>query len=386
MKSDRSSPRSRQSADWGLHRSRTLLGWGARALAFVALSATTATSTHAYIQSPSVIVLPEAPTSTHPVRLLVGFITDGFLNEASVSEPEPGRFLVEIETTAPCLLGAPCPFHYEKIDVPLGLLDTGAYSVDVEYEDEVVVSTSFVVGPGEDDSPQLALAPTPATIEDFVTATLALRVEDCGMPLPHLVDVSTSTMAEGTVIDIHLERILSGVPCEIGPTRLASLGVPLGSLPSGSVDVRVVLHTVAAPGVPAAEAGEEQVLVTQQIQVLDGDARTLLADRFEVSASFWEADAQAINAANPVALQRAATRPADSALFSFYDSENWELLVKVLDGCSINGHFWVFAAAATDVGWQVEVVDRHTSEAYAVRQEFQSRQPPVTDIEALPCP
>ncbi len=39
----------------------------------------------------------------------------------------------------------------------------------------------------------------------------------------------------------------------------------------------------------------------------------------------------------------------ESGLFWFFDDDNWEMLVKVLDGCGTNGHFWVFLAAATDV-------------------------------------
>ncbi len=48
---------------------------------------------------------------------------------------------------------------------------------------------------------------------------------------------------------------------------------------------------------------------------------------------------------------------ADSGLFYFFSEDNWEMLVKVLDGCAINGHYWVLAAATTDVGYTLEVRD-----------------------------
>jgi len=39
----------------------------------------------------------------------------------------------------------------------------------------------------------------------------------------------------------------------------------------------------------------------------------------------------------------------DSGLFSFFDPANWEVLVKVLDGCAANGRVWVFVASTTDL-------------------------------------
>ena len=39
----------------------------------------------------------------------------------------------------------------------------------------------------------------------------------------------------------------------------------------------------------------------------------------------------------------------DSGLFYFFDANNIEMLVKVLDGCGVNGYFWVFFAATTNV-------------------------------------
>jgi hypothetical protein len=46
-----------------------------------------------------------------------------------------------------------------------------------------------------------------------------------------------------------------------------------------------------------------------------------------------------------------------SGLFTFFGQDNWELLVKVLDGCAVNGRFWVFLAAATNVEYTVRVED-----------------------------
>ena len=44
--------------------------------------------------------------------------------------------------------------------------------------------------------------------------------------------------------------------------------------------------------------------------------------------------------------------------YYFFDESNPELLVKVLDGCAINGHYWLFASAATDLNVSLRVTRR----------------------------
>ena len=47
----------------------------------------------------------------------------------------------------------------------------------------------------------------------------------------------------------------------------------------------------------------------------------------------------------------------DAALFYFYSADNPELLVKVLDACSYNGHWWVYGSAATDQPYFIRIGD-----------------------------
>lgn len=47
----------------------------------------------------------------------------------------------------------------------------------------------------------------------------------------------------------------------------------------------------------------------------------------------------------------------DSVLMWFFNPANWEILVKVLDGCALNNHYWVFSAAATTVHYRITVFD-----------------------------
>lgn len=52
----------------------------------------------------------------------------------------------------------------------------------------------------------------------------------------------------------------------------------------------------------------------------------------------------------------------ESGLFWFFESENIELVVKVLDGRDINGSYWVFFGALSDVEYWITVRDARTGE------------------------
>lgn len=59
---------------------------------------------------------------------------------------------------------------------------------------------------------------------------------------------------------------------------------------------------------------------------------------------------------------QAEARSDRSGTFWFFSADNTELIVKVLDGRSINGRFWVFYGALTDLQYWVTVVDTVTGE------------------------
>ncbi len=57
---------------------------------------------------------------------------------------------------------------------------------------------------------------------------------------------------------------------------------------------------------------------------------------------------------------RAIQLTNDTGLFWFFGPENLELMVKVLDGTGVNGHFWVFYGALSDVEYTIKVTDTAT--------------------------
>ncbi|HWM89207.1 MAG TPA: fibronectin type III domain-containing protein [Thermoanaerobaculia bacterium] len=77
----------------------------------------------------------------------------------------------------------------------------------------------------------------------------------------------------------------------------------------------------------------------------------------------------------------------DSALLWFFEDDNWEMLVKVLDGCNITNRYWVFFAATTDVQFVLTVTDTQTGKAKTYLNPLGLSADAVTDTGALDvCP
>ena len=108
-----------------------------------------------------------------------------------------------------------------------------------------------------------------------------------------------------------------------------------------------------------------------------GQALCLSQERFSVQVSWTDFSG------NSGSGQVVPFQSADSGLFWFFSADNWEMMVKILDGCPINEHFWVFAAATTDVEYTLTVTDTLTSESKSYSNPLGSAAPALTDTEAL---
>ncbi|MEM8934313.1 MAG: hypothetical protein AAGE94_24180, partial [Acidobacteriota bacterium] len=108
------------------------------------------------------------------------------------------------------------------------------------------------------------------------------------------------------------------------------------------------------------------------------DVLCLRDERFEVSLHFGApADG------TPDIARTVDARSLDSGLFTFFDADNWEVLVKVLDGCGLNDRFWVLAAATTDQAYTLRLTDR----ASGIVREYVNapgrRSPAIIDTDAF---
>jgi dienelactone hydrolase len=76
-----------------------------------------------------------------------------------------------------------------------------------------------------------------------------------------------------------------------------------------------------------------------------------------------------------------------SGLFWFFSADNWELMVKVLDGCALNQRFWVFSAATTDVRYRLTVTDTRSGRVAVYENAAGTVARAVTDTSAFEtCP
>ena len=57
---------------------------------------------------------------------------------------------------------------------------------------------------------------------------------------------------------------------------------------------------------------------------------------------------------------QARTLTSDTGWFWFFDPANTEMVIKVLDARGVNGNYWVFFGALSDVQYTVTVTDTQT--------------------------
>jgi PKD repeat protein len=98
--------------------------------------------------------------------------------------------------------------------------------------------------------------------------------------------------------------------------------------------------------------------------------------RFAVTAAWQKPDGSSGNGTG-VGLT------GDSGYFWFFDSANIEVVIKVLNGCAINGNHWVFAAGLTNVDVDLRVVDSETGAEYIQENPQGVAFAPIQDTKAF---
>lgn len=173
-------------------------------------------------------------------------------------------------------------------------------------------------------------------------APFTLRITGYGPFCPEVTD----TRVEDGVIEVRLN-----LDCAIGtpPLVLFTLDHEIGPLAAGDYRVGVVEGTVGVP--PRASRG--------RLTVYRGDGcipsateLCLNDDRFRLAVTWRDFEGgEGEGVAVPVAGRD------DTGMFWFFNQDNVELTVKVLDGCGVNGHYWVFVSPGSTVDWELTVTD-----------------------------
>lgn len=107
-----------------------------------------------------------------------------------------------------------------------------------------------------------------------------------------------------------------------------------------------------------------------------------LQDRFLVSAQWrtsgvgepTDGSARVVPVINP-----------GSGIFWFFAPDNWEVMVKVLNGCGLNSRFWVFSASTTNVFYRLYVFDVTSGVGKTYFNYPGPPAPAVTDTDAFGC-
>ncbi len=77
----------------------------------------------------------------------------------------------------------------------------------------------------------------------------------------------------------------------------------------------------------------------------------------------------------------------DSARATFFDPQNVEVVLKVLDGCSLNNRVWVFVAGLTNVAVNLRVTDTQTGVKWTRANPLNTAFAPIQDTSAFAdCP
>ena len=102
----------------------------------------------------------------------------------------------------------------------------------------------------------------------------------------------------------------------------------------------------------------------------------LSGGRFQVEATFTTTQGRQ-DSGNAVALT------ADTGYFTFFNPNNVEVVIKVLDACGINGNLWVFAGGLTDVATVLRVTDTVTGVSRTYGNPQSTAFEPVQDTAAF---
>lgn len=97
--------------------------------------------------------------------------------------------------------------------------------------------------------------------------------------------------------------------------------------------------------------------------------------RFRVTADWRTADRSGQG--------QAVLLTPDTGYFWFFSQSNVEVVVKVLDACSFNSRFWVFAGGLTDVGVTLKVTDTLTNASKEYTNPNGTAFKAITDTSAL---
>jgi photosystem II stability/assembly factor-like uncharacterized protein len=128
------------------------------------------------------------------------------------------------------------------------------------------------------------------------------------------------------------------------------------------------------------DSGVYEYLASESACVSDSTTLCLSNSRHQVKTE-WVTRDGASGAGQAISLT------TDTGAFWFFGSSNIEVLVKVLNGCSLNSRYWTFAGGLTDVNVILTVTDTQTGAVQTYTNPLGTPFQPIQDTNAFAtCP
>ena len=212
-------------------------------------------------------------------------------------------------------------------------------------------------------------------------------------PPPPPPDDMAVIAVSGAACDPELCRALTGEAVEFADTSTGPAGWRRWEFGDGSASsLRRLAHSWSEPGFyevtllvsdGTRESTSSRVFLVESNSPAgtcesSAERRCLQDSRYAVAVEWRKPDGES----GAGSVVHAGTN--DSGLFTFFSRENWEILIKVLDGCAVNGHVWVYGASTTDLGYTIQVTDTVTGTVKEYRNEPGLPAAAITDARAFP--
>jgi hypothetical protein len=310
---------------------------------------------------------PAVPTWHEPVTVEIRGESECFVSLfALVRSFELGTGpVIAIELDQLCIL-APPQFIPFQVTAELGRLDPGDYTVRITPPGggAAVAEVAFrVYEPADLEIAPPAELPTDAAPFTFTVTGITTT---CLGPEPPVV--------EGNAISVVFPEGCPFLPPEGG---ILTFAYTAGPLPAGDYQIRA--FRASRPG----QVVVRPLRVFAAEGCLPADTVLCLGDaRFRVAAS-WKDFTGGSGDGHAVPL----TDRDDTGLFWFFDASNVELTVKVLNGCAVNGRYWVFIAPGSTVEYTITVTDTRADETRTYRNDLGATPSLIPDTAAFAtCP
>jgi hypothetical protein len=214
-----------------------------------------------------------------------------------------------------------------------------------------------------------------ATSPESDASTCVLQSIACGQTINGSLDAGDCALSDGTVADFFQfngttgEHVTGTLTSAAFPPFLDLLDpTPTSRAVDGEATTAQVQFTLDVSGLwTLAVSNDSHTLQLGNYALTlacnnsstgcnpDGNTLCLNNGRFEVQASFGSSGtAQVVKLTD------------DTGYLWFFSSSNVEAVIKILNGCGLGGHYWVFAGGLTNVNVTITVTDTqaHVSRTY----------------------